>query len=209
MRFTRFGVTLERLGARDLELVRYWRNSDTVRPHMRYQRIISPEDQKVWFSGLNCLNDWYFTGKANAEPFGLFHIKNIDWTSRCGEAGGFAGYPELLGCPEPARAVLALMDFAFLVLQLDALEAQYKVNLSRIVMFNEQLGYERVHQDREGFVRARVLAEGYFDKAALVRKAASQLYGPGALLANTGAMPLKYAGERPQRCRDDFQLQIE
>ncbi len=208
MRFTRFGITLERLEHRELELVRRWRNSDWVRPYMRFRDWIGPEDQEQWFSRLDPLNDWYFTARSEAEPFGLFHIKNVEWKRRCGEAGGFVGNRKLIGCQEPARATLALMDFAFLVLQLETLEARYRISLVKIVLFNEQLGYEQIRQDADGFVRARISAECYFKKAALLRSAAVRLYGSTAFLANRCSLPTDETERRRNRCADDFQLQF-
>jgi UDP-4-amino-4,6-dideoxy-N-acetyl-beta-L-altrosamine N-acetyltransferase len=173
MAFTRFGITLDRLEYRDLEMVRQWRNSDWVRPFMRFQEIVGPADQSRWFEGLDAARDWYFCARLDARPFGLFHVKAIDWVARMGEAGGFVGDPRLVGRPESACATLALMDFAFCVLELRALEAQYRISLRNVMRFNEQLGYEILHDDGV-FVRARVTGDGYFRAASAFRTAAAR-----------------------------------
>lgn len=184
MRYSRFGVTLERLERRYLELVRQWRNSAWVRPYMRYRAVVAPEDQARWFDSLDPRCNWYFTAHIAEEPFALFHVKALDRDRGCGEAGGFVGDPEFIGRPDLARATLALMDFAFLLLRLRWLEAQYKPDLHRIVRFNDQLGYRVFREEADGFVRARVSADRYFARAAPFRRAAMALHGVTATLVD-------------------------
>lgn len=208
MRFVRYGVTLERLEHEHLETVRQWRNSSWVRPYMRYRCFIEPEQQRRWFDGLDPRCNWYFVAHADHAPFALFHVKGIDWKLKCGESGGFVGVPGFIGRPEPAQATLALMDFVFLVLHLDSLEAQYSIQLDRVVRFNERLGYSVFREDSDGFVRARVTSERYLTCAAPLRKAAATLYGTVAALAD----PDPWLTPLIERCgapaRPDFQLEI-
>lgn len=186
MRFSRFGVTLARLDRDRIDLVRTWRNGLWVRPFMRHRRTLTEDDQQRWFSGLDPIRDWYFLAEADAGPFALFHVKDVDWQAGSGEAGGFVGHPDLLGRAAPAQATLALMDFAFLVLGLDALEAHYASSLPRLVRFNERLGYRAMEVDGEGFVHARVGAADYFRCASAYRQAARALHGSTAMLAHPG-----------------------
>jgi UDP-4-amino-4,6-dideoxy-N-acetyl-beta-L-altrosamine N-acetyltransferase len=208
MQFIRYGVTLERLAPNRLELVRRWRNSDWVRPRMRHREFVCPEAQVKWFEGLSPTDDWYFTALEEGSPFGLFHVKNVDWRSNSGESGGFAGDPALIGHSEPARAILALMDFAFLLLGLDALEAQYSLDLPKIVRFNTQLGYEPFERLPENFVRARVTAERYFRISTNLRRAAATLYGKDAILREADNWPPSRTERRPSSLPPDFVLQI-
>ena len=176
MRFTRFGVTLARLEQKNIETIRCWRNSSWVRPNMRKRELIPPAAQTHWFRNLDPRYDWYFTAESNDQMFGLFHIKSIDWSTGCGEAGGFVG-------PAAALATLALMDFAFLVLGLTSLEAHYATRLRRICRFNSQLGYRVISEDADGFARAITTAERYFASARAFRKAATLSHGAAAVLS--------------------------
>jgi len=188
MRFAKFGVTLERLEAEHLEMVRQWRNSAGVLPRMRFRAPIAQDDQTRWFDALDRRRNWYFVARVQDVPLGLFHIKEIDWERGCGESGGFVGDPKFIGRPEPGLATLALMDFAFLLLQLQSLEAQYYSGLPKVATFNRQLGYRVLSEGADGFVRACVTAEQYFARAAAFRHSAAVLYGDTALL--TAAEPL-------------------
>jgi RimJ/RimL family protein N-acetyltransferase len=208
MRLARFGVTLESLSPAHLELVRQWRNSDWVRPHMRYRSFVHPQDQVQWFNDLDPRNNCYFVAQIEDAPFALFHVKAIDWTEGCGESGGFVGDAGFIGRPEPAQATLALMDFAFLVLELRRLKAHYRPQLERIVRFNAQLGYEMLREEADGFVCAHVTSDRFFTCAAGFRKAAIALHGASAVLAD----PEPWLAERLERLQapllPDFQLRV-
>ncbi len=206
MRFLRFGVTLERLEARHLELVRAWRNSEWVRPYMRYRDLVGPDDQVRWFDRLDPRRDWYFCADVGGAPFGLFHVKGADRES--GEAGGFVGRPDFIGRPEPAQATLALMDFAFLLLELGSLEAQYRAALTRVVRFNGQLGYVVFREEPDGFVRARVSSGTYFATADPYRRAAMSLCGTGATVSEPDSWLARRIAEAAARFPPGFELQL-
>jgi UDP-4-amino-4,6-dideoxy-N-acetyl-beta-L-altrosamine N-acetyltransferase len=208
MRFARFGVTLESLAPAHLELVRQWRNSDWVRPHMRYRSVVGPQDQVQWFKTLDPRNNWYFVAQIEEVPFALFHVKNIDWVEGSGESGGFVGDAGFIGRPEPAQATLALMDFAFLVLELRGLKAHYRPELERIARFNAQLGYQILKEETDGFVCAHVTSDRYFTNAAAFRKAAIARHGASAVLNE----PDTWLAERVERLQTsllpDFELRL-
>ncbi len=192
MRYERFGISLERLAPAHLERVRGWRNHDWVRQRMRVREPIAAAAQTAWFAGLDPLRDWYFVADDGAGPFGLFHVKAIDWTRRCGEAGGFVGERSRLATPAAAAATLALMDFAFEVLALETLEAQYDAGVEALARFNTALGYQPLRQE-DGFVRVSVSAARHFACAAPARAAAARLHGDAARLLD----PDDRLGERP------------
>ncbi len=55
-----FAVTLSRLTIDDIELVRQWRNSETVRQFMEFREEITPEMQIKWFKSIdNEINNYY------------------------------------------------------------------------------------------------------------------------------------------------------
>jgi len=187
MRFHRYGIDLKRLEPKHLEMVRQWRNHDAVRLRMRYQKEISPAAQADWFKKLDTHNDWYFVTEQNETPFGLFYIKEVDWTRRGGEAGGFVSNTKLIGGIEAGIGILALMDFAFFILGLDFLQANYHRGHSQIVLLNRQLGYEVFAEGPDDFLTARVSAAGYLQAAEKLRRAALRIRGAEAGL--TGAEP--------------------
>jgi len=206
MRFTRFGITLEKLQHEHLERVRHWRNSDLVLPYMRYRKVIQPEDQVRWFEAMDPAKNWYFVAHLRNVPFALFHIRDIEWTQAYGESGGFVGEPGFLGRPEAARATLAVMDFAFFLLQLRSLQAHYNPRLPGIARFNEQLGYQIVGQEADGFWSASVTSERYLKCASVFRQAALSLHGPSAILGDADSSLSDRVEKLRQLCLPEFQV---
>ena len=161
----------------DIEDVRINRNQDFVRTRMRYQDIISVEDQLKWFNGLSDINDWYFIATHNEKKIGLFHVKDINWKDKSGTSGGFIWNRSLKGSFEPGLAILALMDFAFFELRLTHLKAHYHEDFKEIVRLNEQLGYKIVDKAENGYSIAMVDKKAYLAKATQFRETALQLMG--------------------------------
>lgn len=177
MRYLRYGIELVRLQIQYLDTVRQWRNHERVRSRMQYTEVISPTSQAKWFKTLDSHNDWYFVAVAKDVPFGLFHVKNIRWRRKTGEAGGFVGQPGLIGGVDVGRAILALMDFGFFTLGLDFLEATYRPDCNDIAALNRQLGYEVFEHQSNGFVNARVSLANFLAATGALRNAAEQLGG--------------------------------
>jgi RimJ/RimL family protein N-acetyltransferase len=199
MQWIAYGICHERLEAPNLELVRGWRNADFVRSRMYYQNEISQVEQIAWFETLDSRRDWYFVAQDQDVPFGVFNIKNIDWLTRTGEAGAFVGSLQDIGTSEPALATLALMDFAFFVLGLDFLEAKYHPQFREIARFNEQLGYEVVADEPDGFVRARLSTERYLTIAGPLRKASEKVFKTGSSLINPDEELLEHLAKLEKR----------
>jgi RimJ/RimL family protein N-acetyltransferase len=177
-------------------------------PYMRYRQVIQPEDQARWFEAIDPAKSWYFIAYKLEVPFALFHIRGIDWTKAVGESGGFVGDPNLLGRPEPARATLALMDFAFSLLQLQSLQAHYNPHLPGIARFNEQLGYQIVGQEIDGFWRAMVDAEQYLKCARVFRQAALSLYGPSTILDELDPSLSDRVEQLQRSSPEEFQIKL-
>ena len=175
MKFQRYGIVMERLQAKHLEMVRTWRNSELVRPRMQHRELIDETAHQAWFAGINNEFNWYFVAYSDETPFGVFHIKNVNSTTKTGEAGAFVGDKRFIGDMQAASGILALMDFAFLELGLAALEAKYHPVFAEIRMLNEQLGYEMIAEEKDGFIRARVTKEQYLEKTARIRDAQSPI----------------------------------
>jgi hypothetical protein len=141
-------------------------------------------------------------------PFALFHVRDIDALSRVGEAGGFVGEREFVGQPEAAQATLALMDFAFLVLQLKCLQAHYSPRMRKIALFNQQLGYQVDQLEADGFACALVTADRYFERAAAFRAAALRRHGPAAAIYDPDASLVPRLKELECLKLASFELQL-
>ncbi len=208
MKFVRYGVTLERMRNEHLEMVRQWRNCEWVLPRMRYREVIEPDAQVRWFSALDPKTNWYFVALSGDIPYAMLHIKDIDWGRRCGEAGGFVGERQFIGTPAAGQATMAMMDFAFFVLQLEALQAHYRSQVESVARFNSNLGYQVVSREVDGFDCAQVTREQYLNAASAFRAAAVSLYGMSAKLLDSDAEMVERVS-RPHRFEPpDFKLEL-
>lgn len=139
--FTKFGITFKPLSEANLEMVRIWRNSDDVRLFMRYQEIITPEQQKSWFDKINNKYNYYYLVYDRNEPFGLFNIKDIDYNRKTGETGSFLRNRSYWGSDLAGRASLGLGYFAFETIKLDSLFCHILKSNNAVINFNKHQGF--------------------------------------------------------------------
>ena len=142
--FQKYGLQLQSLQTKDLELVRKWRNADNVRKYFEYQKIISGKEQIIWFNSLDLTHNIYFIIRYGATPCGVVSLKEIDWKVGQAEAGIFMASEDYVQVYIPVVAVILLMELSFSILGLKQLRAKiHEENISAI-KFNRALGYQRV-----------------------------------------------------------------
>lgn len=78
----KYGIELQLLTKKDIELVRQERNKDFIRSKMINQSIINSKQQQKWFKTINNSNNFYFIIVHENKKIGLIHGKNIDWKKR-------------------------------------------------------------------------------------------------------------------------------
>lgn len=140
--FTQFGITFKPLSEANLEMVRIWRNSDDVRPFMQYQEIITPEQQQTWFQQLDKETNYYFVAFQNEIPFGLYNIKDVDFTIGIGEPGVFLKSRNIWETDSSMRGSIAILKFAFEILKLNALKSHVLKSNKKVLAFNQQMGFQ-------------------------------------------------------------------
>jgi len=145
----RYGIVLERLKARDLELIRQWRNSDPVRLNMEYREIITPEQQVKWFDSINNLQNNYYLIYYKGEKIGLLNDKNIDWVNRTSESGLFLGRAEYYSTFVPYLISVAGIELNFHYLNWNRQYAHILRSNVNAIRFNAQLGYQRLPEQEE------------------------------------------------------------
>lgn len=141
MRVYKYGIVLERLKERDIELVRQWRNSDTVRLNMEYRELISEEQQKAWYRSVNNLNNNYLLIYYKGEKIGLLNDKNIDWENRSSESGLFLGRTEYYSTFVPYLVSVAGIELNFHFLNWNRQYAHIMRTNPNAIKYNMQLGY--------------------------------------------------------------------
>ena len=139
--YTKYGVTLCRLEQADLELVRFWRNSDAIAKVMIYRETITPEMQAAWFASIDNANNFYSLIIYDGVPIGMSHVKNVDHETMTGEGGMMIWSLDHQNSLVPFMAALAGTDWMFFVYGLKRLEARVLSSNKRALRYNRALGY--------------------------------------------------------------------
>lgn len=136
-----YGVTLTRLAASDLELVRAWRNSPEIRDYMVYREHISEEMQRRWFASINNRNNFYSVIHYEGQAIGLSHTKNIDWSTMTGEGGMMIWSKAHQNSNVPFLAALLGTDWMFNQLGMNAIIGRVLKTNKRALRYDRALGY--------------------------------------------------------------------
>jgi len=162
MKFFGYGIFLERLTRNDLELVRYWRNSEEVNSFMIYQNEISEQQQQDWFDSINNDQNYYFIIlNKREEKVGLVNIKDVDFINATGEAGVFMFGQKNWGTGIALKAGALAGRFAFENLKLASLTCKVTKENKRAVTFNQYFGYQFSISDT-GILHGFLKRENFF-----------------------------------------------
>lgn len=171
MKFTKYGITLERLRKEDIELVRQWRNSDLVRMNMNYREIITPEKQLEWFNSINNENFHYTIIYYKGVKIGLLNDKNIDWENLTSETGIFIGRPEFFHTFVPYLVSVAGIETLFQCLGWKKQYAYVLRSNSNAINYNLELGYRLCEgQEKIEHQRYEITWESFEQRAGKIRK---------------------------------------
>ena len=177
MRIENYGVALHSLQQEDIELVRTWRNENRVRLNMVYQKVISPEEQLVWYNSLNSTNDFYFILKHNDVPVGLINLKKINWTKRKADSGIFIGNKSYFNSTIPVIAAILLSEFAFYVINLKVLCSTTLAKNKKAVALDKQLGFTAVNDIKQEVINTQCTIEGFEKSTMRLRQSLHNKFG--------------------------------
>jgi hypothetical protein len=171
MKFFKYGITLERLKEKDIEMVRQWRNSDPVRKNMNYQEIITPEMQCDWFRSINNIHFHYVVIHYQGVKIGLLNDKNIDWEALTSETGIFIGRPDFYHTFVPYLVSVAGIEIMFYFVGWQKQFAHVLRSNTNAIKYNQQLGY-RLCEGQEGIEHQRyeLTRESFGQAAGKIRK---------------------------------------
>ncbi len=167
-----YDVELKRLRYEDIEMLRMWRNSDSVKQHMNFRDYISIEMQKKWFASLKEDRDFYFIIYKDNYPVGLTEVKSISKDNSSGDLGIFIADSDNLQIPMLSyRAIFTIIDFAFDRLKLKQLTASILPDNERAIRFNESFGFKPYsNQNSDNLFYYQLFYEDYEQKSNSIKK---------------------------------------
>ena len=178
MKLFKYGIILERLREKDIEMVRLWRNSDPVRLNMRYQDIITQEQQLEWFNSVNNLQFNYLMIHYQGEKIGLMNDKNIDWEARTSESGIFLGRTEFYNTFVPFLVSVAGIETMFFMLGWEKQYAHILRTNNNAIKYNLQLGYQLCEGQTDiDYQLFEMTRKSFEQKAGKIRKAVRLVAG--------------------------------
>ncbi|WP_345993153.1 GNAT family N-acetyltransferase [Sulfurimonas sp. HSL-1716] len=134
-----FDIALTPLEHKDIETVRFWRNSDEVKRYALDQSHITQEQQEAWFASLAKKEDEYFVIRVKEKPIGLI------WFNKRGESveTGFYLYDaSKQNSLVPYKIVTLFHDYLFNEKDYRILRCKIMHDNPRAIRFNLSLGYK-------------------------------------------------------------------
>lgn len=161
-------IELKPLVLEDIELVRQWRNSPLILFNMEFQKIISAEEQLLWFNSLKNEKCYYFLITVNSQKVGLVHLNKFE--NDTAHVGLFIGNQNYVGTGISLGASVLILSFAFEELKLTKLFAKVKSSNNVAINYNQSLGFEFSDTLNDTFSQFIITKEKYFQKADYLKK---------------------------------------
>lgn len=182
-----YGVTLKRITATDLELLRYWRNQQSVKMYMDYREYITPSMQQKWFSSVNNKFNYYFTIEFENKKVGLINAKNFSYDNGFGEGGIFIWDKDYVNSFAAVFSTLCLLNFVFFKVKLCSMShARILKDNDRAIHYNKLIGYTLAPGQENVYNQLYFLSlENYIKHGTKLNKAAEMLNnGNGDLIVS-------------------------
>lgn len=178
MKITRYGISLERLQKKDIELVRHWRNDKKISRHMFYKGEITRQMQREWFASVDNEQNFFFLIQYKKSPIGLINISSIDWENKTAYSGLFIYDDKFLSTDVPVMSSLAMLDVFFVLFGMETIYAKVKGDNSVAHRYNTSLGFKRTKKIELGLGYEYILTKkSYLKCAKRLRDAAIRLKG--------------------------------
>lgn len=190
MTIKQYGVTLRRITKNDLELLRYWRNQQSVKMYMDYREYITPQMQQKWFESVNNKFNYYFIIEFEGKQVGLINAKNFSYENGFGEGGIFIWDNDYINSFAAVFSTLCLLNFVFFKVKLCKLShARILNDNDRAIHYNQLTGYKLV-AGQEGIYNQlyELSIEDYIKNGSKLNKAAEQLNNGDGELICTGTI---------------------
>lgn len=177
MKICKYGITLKRIAKEDQEMLRQWRNSETVNRYMEFREHITTEMQMKWFESVDNYNNFYYIIYHKNEPVGLINLKDIDHEGDgAAESGLFIANEKYRGTHIPLLASLMIIEIDFTILGGKESYIRTLRDNKTAIAYNKSLGYQLCEGQEEIENQKYVLTPQRFEeKTGKIRKAAARL----------------------------------
>lgn len=177
MIYENYGLRFVRLKSEHLELLRYWRNHDSIRQFMEYQEIITSDMQKKWFESIQNTQNLYFLIEHDHNFIGMINGKDINLDAATAEGGMFVWDINFHNTELPIRATLSFADFAYLFIKIKKCYISVLKSNKKSKDLNTTFGYQLVEgeEDKEN-QKYVVEGEVFLDNTLYFKKHYKKVY---------------------------------
>lgn len=145
-----YGVRLVRVQQNDIELIRHWRNKETVANYMVFREHISAEAQQQWFKSINNKFNYYFLIEYENKQVGLINVKNYNPDLGFGEGGIFMWNDDEPQSLAAVFASLCLLNFMLVKIGVcQTSRIRILKDNARAIQYNKMLGYKLIPGQEE------------------------------------------------------------
>lgn len=141
-------ILFTRLNEEDIELLRHWRNHNSIKKYMVYREHITEEMQKKWFQSVNNNKNLYFIIEYKGKKIGLINGKDIDWDGKTMETGIFIWNKYYRKTHIPTICTMIFAEFGVAMGGLTP-TATILRNNERALKYNKMLGFKIIEDDPE------------------------------------------------------------
>jgi len=152
----------------NIEILRQWRNTPSLRKYFREFKEISKLDQESWFfkrvvggQGVNQI-DFEIHEKNNGVLIGHCGLYYINWVSRSAELTVYIGDDDFRTCGCGKDALILLFDYAFYSLNLNRVSCEVYDNNEAIHIYRH-LGFKD-----EGVLKQSYYCDGVFGNSHML-----------------------------------------
>jgi RimJ/RimL family protein N-acetyltransferase len=198
-----YGVTLRRITEQDIELLRYWRNQQSVRMYMDYRDYITPAMQKKWFASVNNKFNYYFIIEFEGNKVGMINAKNFSYEDGFGEGGIFIWDEHYINSFAAVFSTLCLLNFVFYKVKLCKIShARILKDNDRAIHYNMLIGYKLSPGQEKVYNQLYTLHLDDYEKQGIkLNKAAEML--------NNGNGELEFSGTVCDENLDEINLLLK
>ena len=143
--YTNYGISLKPLESKDLEIVRYWRNSEKINHYARDKSQISQVQQQEWFEKIDTDENLFFVIVIDDIQVGLIWARDVH--NIC-ETGFYIYEDRFLNSIYSYKIVTVLHKILFDEVCVSEIYCDILDDNKRAIRFNKSLGFKNIYEER-------------------------------------------------------------
>lgn len=146
-------ITLKKLTAQDIELVRGWRNDSNIASYMYSEEYISKENQVEWFNNIDWSTSYYWIIEYDNKKVGLASITGINKTLQSCYWAFYLGDSSIRGAGIGSKVEYNVLKYVFSYIKLNKLRCEVLVSNYQVIKMHEKFGFRREAYYREHCIK--------------------------------------------------------